>query len=35
MNFAGIIEMITSLFKGFDPAALINTIMGFLGGLGA
>lgn len=33
MDFAGIIEMITSLFEGFDPAALIDTIVGFLGGL--
>ena len=34
MDFNGIIEMITSLFEGFDINELLGVIMGLLG-LGA
>ena len=33
MDFAGILETITNLFAGFDIQAILDGIMGLVGGL--
>ncbi len=34
MDLAGILEFLGTLFEGFDLMAIINVIVGLIGGLG-